>query len=250
MSGRMLNPERFDAAHALVAREPFPFLIATDTLAEAKRDALSRDFPKYEEEGFLPYSEEECGPAVVELVNEVTSPGVADKLGDQLGIERLSQYPVLVTISRFLNRRHGAIHTDGKAKIATALFYLNDTWNLTSGGCLRFLKGPDDINDIVAPEQKPLYGNFAMFKRTDNSFHGHLPFEGERRVIQIAWLTSDKERLRKSKTGHLSRVLKSILGGVKRMPLEENQKWPAVFRPLRISLTLQMVKRALSAATW
>jgi hypothetical protein len=37
-------------------------------------------------------------------------------------------------------------------------------------------------------------------------------------VIQIAWLTSDKERLRKSKTGHLSRFLKSIFGGVKRMP--------------------------------
>ena len=46
------------------------------------------------------------------------------------------------------------------------------------------------------------------------SFHGHLPFEGERRVIQIAWLTSEDEKLRKTKRGSVSRFLKSILGGL------------------------------------
>jgi hypothetical protein len=208
-----VNLERFAAPPALVGREPFPFLIASSTLAETKRDALRRDFPKYKEAGYLPYSEKECGPAVVALINEVTSPEVADTLGDQLGIERLSQYPTLVTISRFLNRRHGVIHTDGRSKIATALFYLNDSWDPTSGGCFRLLKGPDDIEDVVAPELKPLFGNFAMFKRTDNSYHGHLPFEGERRVIQIAWVVSEEEKLRKTKTGRLSRFLKSIIGG-------------------------------------
>jgi hypothetical protein len=212
----VLKPERFDPAHALVRREPFPFLIASDTLADAKRDALRQDFPNYGEAGFLPYSEKECGPAVTDLVNEVTSPDVADALGEQLGIERLSQYPTLVTICRFLDRRHGAIHTDGKAKIATALFYLNDTWGSTSNGCLRFLSRPDDIDDVIVPELKPLYGNFAIFKRTDNSFHGHLPFEGERRVIQIAWLTSEEEKLRKTRTGRISRFLKSVSGDFQR----------------------------------
>lgn len=91
---------------------------------------------------------------------------MADSLGEQLGIERLSQYPTLVTICRFLDRRHGAIHTDGKAKIATALFYLNDSWGPTSGGCLRFLNGPDDVDDVVVPELKPLYGNFASVQIT------------------------------------------------------------------------------------
>jgi hypothetical protein len=211
----VLKAERFDSAHALVRREPFPFLIATNTLAEAKRNALHQDFPKYGEAGFLPYSAKECGPAVVGLVNETTSPEVADALGAQLGIERLSQYPTLVTICRFLDRRHGAIHTDGKAKIATALIYLNDSWGPTSGGCLRFLNNSEDIDDVVIPELKPLYGNFAIFKRTANSFHGHLPFEGERRVIQIAWLTSEEEKLRKTRTGRISRFLKSVVGGLK-----------------------------------
>jgi hypothetical protein len=212
----VLKPESFGPARALVRREPFPFLIASDTLAEGKRDALRQDFPKYGEAGFLPYSQKECGPAVVELINEVTSPEVADALGEQLTIERLSQYPTLVTICRFLDRRHGNIHTDGNAKIATALFYLNDIWGDTSGGCFRFLNSPDDIEDVVVPEVKPLYGNFAIFKRTENSFHGHLRFEGERRVIQIAWLINEEEKLRKTRTGRISRFLKRVVGEARR----------------------------------
>lgn len=48
----------------------------------------------------------------------------------------------------------------------------------TSGGCLRFLKRNDDIDDVIVPEVKPLYGTFATFKRADNRFHGHCPMKG------------------------------------------------------------------------
>lgn len=208
-----INVERFDSADTLVVQDPFSFLVATEILPETKRRSLDADFPKYKEAGFFPYLEEECGPAVVKLVEEVTAPEVADKLGDKLGIERMSQYPFLVTICRSLNRRHGTIHTDSKSKVATALIYLNDKWeDTTGGGCLRFLGSSDNIDDMVGPEVKPLYGNFVIFKRSDNSYHGHLPFEGERRVIQIAWLTSEDEKLRKTKRGTVSRFLKGILG--------------------------------------
>jgi hypothetical protein len=70
----------------------------------------------------------------------------------------------------------------------------------------------DNIDDMAAPELKPLYGEFAVFKRCDNSFHGHLPYEGERRVIQVAWLTSEEEKLRKTKRGKFSRAFKKIFG--------------------------------------
>jgi hypothetical protein len=210
----VLKSERFDAADTLVKRDPFPFIIAKDILAPSERESLHEDFPKYKEAGFFPYSDDECGPTVTKLVEELTSPEVADKLGDKLGIEKMSQYPTLVTICRSLNRRHGTIHTDGKAKVATALIYLNEDWGETSGGCLRFLKGSDNIEDVVVPEVKPLFGNFAIFKRTENSYHGHLPFEGERRVIQVAWLTSEEEKLRKTKRGRMSRLLKSLFGGI------------------------------------
>ena len=81
-----------------------------------------------------------------------------------------------------------------------------------SAGALRFLKRVDSIDDLVAPEVPPVYGTLVAFKRADNSFHGHLPFEGERRVIQVAWLTSLEEKDRKTRRGRFSRLLKRILG--------------------------------------
>lgn len=209
---RYLNPTSFDDPSVTLRSEPFPFIVAKDILQESQRSALGKDFPRFKEAGFFPYEESECGPAIQSLVAEATSPAVADNLGRKLGIENLSQFPTLVTICGSMNHRHGNIHTDGKSKVATALIYLNETWGDTSEGCLRFLKGPTDIDDVVAPEIKPLYGNFAMFKRTDNSYHGHLPYESERRVIQIAWLTSEKEKLRKTKRGKLSHFLKRLFG--------------------------------------
>jgi hypothetical protein len=119
-----------------------------------------------------------------------------------------------VTLCRALNKRHGTIHTDSRSKVATALLYLNQSWPDTSDGCLRFLGRVDDVESLVAPELKPLYGNFAVFKRSGNSFHGHLPFEGERRVIQVAWLTSEDEKLRKTQRGKLSRLFKKLLGRI------------------------------------
>jgi len=85
-------------------------------------------------------------------------------------------------------------------------------WPATSDGCLRFLARIDDIEATVAPEVKPLYGHFAVFRRADNSFHGHLPYEGERRVLQIAWLTSEEEKLRKTQRGKLSRFFTQLFG--------------------------------------
>jgi 2OG-Fe(II) oxygenase superfamily len=210
----LINSERFNSTDTMVKRIPFPFLIATNVLLETPRKALQDDFPKYKEAGFFPYADGECGPSINQLIGELTAPELADKLGDKLGIAKLSQYPTLVTICRFLNRRHGTIHTDGKAKVATALIYLNDAWSTEEGGCLRFLGSADNIDDVLVPELKPVYGNFTIFKRSDNSFHGHLPFEGERRVIQIAWLTSEKEKLRKTRTGRISRFLKSVFGSL------------------------------------
>lgn len=148
------------------------------------------------------------------LVEQLTTPAFADAVGRRLGIEDLGRYPTLVTVCRFLNRRHGTIHTDSKSKVATALLYLNESWPDTSEGCLRFLRSIDDIDAMVAPEIKPLYGEFVAFRRADNSFHGHLPHESERRVIQVAWLVSEEAKLRKTQRGRFSHMLKKLFGGL------------------------------------
>ena len=208
----LLDPARLDRPDTMVQQDPFPFMVAHGQLPDDARGDLERDFPRYASAGFFPYDPGECGPSVNALINDMTSPAFARVIGQRLGIDNLDQFPTLVTLCRLLNKRHGTIHTDSKSKVATALIYLNPQWPDTSDGCLRFLHKIDDIDSIVTPELAPLYGEFAVFKRCENSFHGHLPYEGERRVIQVAWLTSEEEKLRKTKRGKFSRTFKKLFG--------------------------------------
>ena len=210
----LVDPARLDRADTQVHAEPFPFLIARAQLPVSAADALHRDFPDYSGAGFFPYHANECGPSIVALVEALTSPDYARQLGDRLGVPDLDRYPVLVTICRSLNKRHGTIHTDSRSKVASALVYLTPDWPYGSAGSLRFLNRIDSIDDLAAPEVLPVFGALVAFKRTENSFHGHLPFEGERRVIQIAWLTSEEEKERKTRRGTFSRLLKKLLGAL------------------------------------
>ncbi|NUO73303.1 MAG: 2OG-Fe(II) oxygenase [Frateuria sp.] len=212
----LLDPARLDRPDTDVRLEPFPFLIAHGQLPDDARPELERDFPRYGSAGFFPYDPADCGPSINALVANLTAPAFASAIGAHLGIDDLGQYPTLVTLCRHLNKRHGTIHTDSRSKVATALLYLNNRWPDTSDGCLRFLRRIDDIDDVVVPELTPLYGEFAVFKRCDNSFHGHLPYEGERRVIQVAWLTSEEEKLRKTRRGKFARSFKKLLGALDR----------------------------------
>lgn len=213
---RLLDPKRLNQPDTLVRGQPFAFLVAHGQLPAAAYGDLARDFPRYASAGFFPYEAEECGPALNRLVDDLTSRAFADAIGARLGVPDLGAFPTLVTICRSLNKRHGTIHTDSRSKIVTALVYLNQDWPDTSEGCLRFLNRIDDIDDVVVPEVRPLYGNLVAFRRADNSFHGHLPHEGERRVVQVAWLASEEEKLRKTRRGKLSRLFKKLFGGADR----------------------------------
>ncbi len=212
----LFDPARLDRAGTQVRNAPFHFLVASGQLPADAAALLLEDFPKYAGAGFFPWDAADCGPNINRLIEDLTNPAVATTVGARLGIENLGQYPTLVTLCRSLNKRHGTIHTDSRSKVATALLYLNESWPDSSDGCLRLLNRIDAIDDLAAPEIKPLYGNFVVFRRADNSFHGHLPFEGERRVIQVAWLTSEDEKLRKTRRGRLSRLFKKLLGGLDR----------------------------------
>jgi hypothetical protein len=199
-----------------VRTAPFPLLVASGVLEPEDADRLRADFPRYGEAGFFPWKEADCGVAINALVAELTAPAVADLLGDRLGVERLSQYPPLVTLCRSLNSRHGSVHTDSQSKIVTALLYLNTAWPHGSAGSLRFLAQSTDIASQVVPEVPPLYGNFVAFRRTGNSFHGHLPFQGERLALQVAWLADAEAHARKTRRGNTSRTFKKLLGGLDR----------------------------------
>ncbi|MEO5559616.1 MAG: 2OG-Fe(II) oxygenase [Dokdonella sp.] len=212
----LLDSARLDRADTFVAAEPFAFLTAHGQLPDEASAELARDFPRYPSAGFFPHEVGDCGPSVNRLVDELVSREFADAVGARLGLPDLGAHPTLVTICRSLNKRHGTIHTDSRSKIVTALVYLNESWPEISEGCLRFLNRIDDIDDLVVPEVRPLFGTLVAFRRADNSFHGHLPHEGERRVIQVAWLTSEEEKLRKTKRGKFSRLFKRFFGAFDR----------------------------------
>ncbi|MBS0212101.1 MAG: 2OG-Fe(II) oxygenase [Proteobacteria bacterium] len=207
---------RLDGPTVAVRHQPFDFLIAQGMLRADARDELQRDFPRYPEAGFFPHKAADCGPTINRLIAEITAPAFADALGEQLGVPAMSKLPALATLCSRLNRRHGTIHTDSRSKVVTALVYLESAWPHGSAGCLRFLQRIDAIDALVAPELQPTYGHIAAFRRADHSFHGHLPFEGERRVIQIAWLTGADALQRKQHRGRVTHWFKRLLGSLDR----------------------------------
>src|SRR6185312_1882756 len=103
----------------------------------------------------------------------------------------------------------GRIHTDSISKIATLLVYLNAAWTDTGEGRLRVLRSAKDFNDYTT-EISPVAGSVFGFRRTGNSWHGHLPFVGERRVVQMAYLRSQADYDRKTQRGRFSLFLKKL----------------------------------------
>jgi SM-20-related protein len=104
----------------------------------------------------------------------------------------------MVTVRGAARAADGRIHTDTSTKLITVLIYMNETWE-AEGGRLRLLRSPDNLDDVVA-EVPPAAGTLLAFRVTPNSWHGHAPVTGPRRVVQLNWVTSDavvrRERLR------------------------------------------------------
>jgi Rps23 Pro-64 3,4-dihydroxylase Tpa1-like proline 4-hydroxylase len=109
--------------------------------------------------------------------------------------------------------RDGKIHTDSTSKIITVLIYMNERWD-DAGGRLRLLRSADDIEDFIV-ELPPVAGTLLAFKRSNNSWHGHKSFAGERRVIQFNWLTSQGNRQIAMLRHHTSASFKRLLRMVK-----------------------------------
>ena len=72
--------------------------------------------------------------------------------------------------------------------------------------------GPS-INALI---EDLIHGNLVAFQRRECSYHGHLPFAGERRGFQAAWLTRENEKPRTTQRGRLSRLSKKLFGAIDR----------------------------------
>jgi hypothetical protein len=190
---------------------PFRFMAATGALTREQAGDIRRDYPAIDKTGYLPLSELQQRGAFAELVFDLQSARLADILSGKLDID-LRDRPRMITVRRLSKAGDGRIHNDSESKICTMLTYLNDQWRPQDGGAIRALNGPDDMDDF-AFEAPPVAGAVFAFKRSDNSWHGHPPFTGERYVVQTTFLHSKADLDRKQSRGRMQLFLKRIFGG-------------------------------------
>jgi hypothetical protein len=93
----------------------------------------------------------------------------------------------------------------------TLLVYMNDDWSADGAGRLRVLYDGEHFEPFKA-EVPPTMGTVFAFLRSDRSWHGHKPFAGERRVVQVAWITDAKEIERKRRANSVAQFFKGIFG--------------------------------------
>lgn len=104
-------------------------------------------------------------------------------------------------------RRTAAPIPTARPRFFTVLLYLNQEWS-PDGGRLRILNS-DNVEDYVK-EVPPFAGTLLIFRRSDTSWHGHLPFEGQRRTIQLNWVTSQAVVDREQGRHAISTLVKKV----------------------------------------
>lgn len=206
-SGPAINYDAIRAA--CVQHDPYDYVVGAGSLRDEWVPALRESFPDITLTGFHPLSQMKVEGAFAKLIEEMEGPEFTAAVSEALGID-LAPYPTLITIRKLSAAHEGNIHCDSESKIATLLIYMNEGW-LSQDGRFRVLRGEHDFNDFAA-EASPEMGSFVAFRRADHSWHGHTPFVGERRVVQIAWVRSQADIDRKTKRHGLSSFLKNMLG--------------------------------------
>ena len=193
-------------------REPFQHLIVSGFVGPAALKAINADYPKISTPGSFPVDQVSFGPAFQTMLDELESEEFREAFEEKFGLD-LAGRPTTTTVRGQCSPKDGRIHTDTKSKIITILIYMNAAWE-NPGGRLRLLRSGDNLDDMIM-EVPPVEGTLLAFKRADNSWHGHKPFAGERRVIQFNWVTSEGDRKLAMLRHHVSAPLKRLFAAVR-----------------------------------
>ena len=167
-------------------RDPFDFVVVEEFLRRDAVASLVADFPQIRGHGSYPVESLEYGSAFAQLVAALTGAELRRAIEEKFGID-LADRPTLLTVRGRSDGKDGRIHTDTATKIITLLLYMNPVWE-SAEGRLRLLRGPRDLDDY-AVEVAPLAGTMLAFRRSERSFHGHRAHVGERRSLQLNWVT-------------------------------------------------------------
>jgi SM-20-related protein len=149
-----------------VATEPFTHVVVENFVPPAALAAVVRGLPKLDRGGSFPIGSLRLGAQAQALMDELEGPEFREAVARKFDLD-LEGAP-------------------------TILLYLNpetEAWARREG-CLRLLRGPDDIEDY-AVEVPPVNGTLLVFPNGPTTWHGHKQFVGTRYVIQLNYMTTD-----------------------------------------------------------
>ena len=204
----MIDYQRF--RETPLVREPFDHLVVSGFLEPRCLDSVLAGFPAIEKGGSFPVSELSCGEGFTRLLEELRGPELREVVAQKFGIDLRSK-PTMVTVRGQARARDGRIHTDTETKLLTVLLYLNPGWK-DEGGRLRLLRSGGSLDDYFA-EVPPEAGTAVFFRCTNNAWHGHTPYVGERRAIQLNWVTNESVVRHEERRHRFSARLKKWLPG-------------------------------------
>jgi hypothetical protein len=204
VSPLMLDVEK--VRQAKVETSPYEYMVVSDFIRSEWQERLIKEYPVVKEGGSFPLPTISYGEIFAALIDEMNGADFRKAVAEKFSVD-LENKPTMFTVRGKCRMKDGKVHTDSESKIITVLLYMNQPWQ-EQGGKLRVLRS-NDINDI-ASEISPNIGTLLIFKRSNHSFHGHLPFEGERKVIQMNWVTEQKYVDREQKRHLWSSLMKKL----------------------------------------
>lgn len=203
-----LNLEKFRAEP--LNNAPFEYMVMDDFVNQPILDGARRDYPEVPGPGSHPPAGLKIEGDFKSLIEELRGPEFQKAVEEKFNIS-LEGRPTMYTVRGFCRERDGKIHTDSKTKIITVLVYMNDDhWENTSGR-LRILNNGTDLEDYIA-EVEPKGGTLIIFKRSDNSWHGHHSYAGPRRAIQLNWVLDQSVVDREQGRHGFSSKIKKLFG--------------------------------------
>ncbi len=186
---------------------PYDHLVVPNFVRPESFGPIVAHFPDVPGPGSHPPSMLRIKGAFADLLAEMEDTPFRAAIEDKFDID-LSNRPTMFTVRGFCRRADGKIHTDSTTKIITVLLYLNQDWD-ADGGRLRVLRSPTDMGDYAA-EVPPNGGTLLVFRRSASSWHGHEPFEGRRRAIQMNWVTGADVVAYEQRRHRVSTMMKKI----------------------------------------
>jgi hypothetical protein len=196
---------------APVSTDPFPHVLLPRFVRPEALPAVYAALPRMKGCGSFPIEALQLKDAARATIAALRSDEFRDIVAAKFGLD-LAGAPHMVTLRGNAGPHDGQIHTDSLAKRVTILLYLNPAG--TAGwagqeGCLRLLRGPDNLEDFAA-EVPPVDGTLLVFPNGPTTWHGHKIFSGQRYVVQMNYMTTSTKAKAEMRRHHLSAFIKRL----------------------------------------